>query len=77
MQAAITIKRDPKEVYQFWRDVAHLPSFMYNLESVTVIDDTRAHWIAHYEMFKHKRDNCEKVVFTLSSSVSPDSGGSR
>jgi uncharacterized membrane protein len=33
---SITIKREPAEVYQFWRDLTNLPRFMAHLESVEV-----------------------------------------
>ena len=43
---AVTINRSPAEIYQFWRRLENLPKFMDHLESVTVIDDKRSHWIA-------------------------------
>jgi uncharacterized membrane protein len=44
--AAITIRTSPDDAYRRWRDLSSLPSFMNHLESVTVIDDTRSHWVA-------------------------------
>jgi len=35
---SITIKRSPREVYAYWRELEHLPEFMTHLESVTVAD---------------------------------------
>jgi uncharacterized membrane protein len=46
LHAAITVKRSPKEVYGFWRNVSNLPRFMVHLQSVRVIDEWRSHWIA-------------------------------
>jgi uncharacterized membrane protein len=43
---AITIRRSPEEVYQFWRDFRNLPRFMSHLESVAVVDARRSHWTA-------------------------------
>jgi uncharacterized membrane protein len=43
---AITIGRPADEVYRFWRDFTHLPSFMSHLESVAVLDARRSHWTA-------------------------------
>jgi len=41
-----TIERTPWDLYQFWRNFENLPRFMEHLESVTVIDDRRSHWVA-------------------------------
>jgi uncharacterized membrane protein len=43
---SVTIKRSQAEVYQFWRDLGNLPTFMYHLENVTTTGDRRSHWIA-------------------------------
>jgi uncharacterized membrane protein len=44
--SSITVNRRPDEVYQFWRNLQNLPSFMAHLESVEVRDDRRSRWIA-------------------------------
>lgn len=36
----------PDRIYRFWRNFANLPRIMDYLESVTVQDDKRSHWIA-------------------------------
>jgi len=41
---AITIRRQPHEVYQFWRDFRKFPSFMSHVDSVAVMDDRHSHW---------------------------------
>jgi len=46
VRESIIINRSPEEVYQFWRDFENLPSFMYHLEFVKVIDRNRSHWVA-------------------------------
>ena len=42
----VTINKSPEELYAFWRDFTNLPKFMNHLESVTVQDDKRSHWVA-------------------------------
>jgi len=39
--------RPRAEVYQFWRQLERLPSFMIHLASVTNVSATRSHWKAH------------------------------
>lgn len=41
----VTINRPRDEIYAFWRDLANLPRFMENIESITVIDERRSHWV--------------------------------
>ena len=43
---SVTIGRPVPEVYAFWRDFNNLPQFMRHLESVTVLDERRSHWVA-------------------------------
>jgi uncharacterized membrane protein len=45
-RSAITVNASPATVYAEWRDLERLPTFMYHLESVTVTDDRRSHWVA-------------------------------
>lgn len=47
LRAAVTVQRSPQDVYNFWRDVENLPSFMYHLKSVTADADGRSHWVAN------------------------------
>ena len=41
----VTIDRPRQELYAFWRDFRNLPLFMENIQSVTVIDELRSHWV--------------------------------
>jgi uncharacterized membrane protein len=41
----VTIARPRAELYRFWRDLQNLATFMENIESIRVLDDTRSHWI--------------------------------
>jgi uncharacterized membrane protein len=42
---AVTINKPAAEVYAYFRDFSNLPSFMENIVSITVADDTRSHWV--------------------------------
>jgi uncharacterized membrane protein len=46
IEEAVIIGRPPEELFQFWRRLDNLPRFMDNLESVTVLDEGRSHWVA-------------------------------
>ncbi len=46
VERSVTINRPVVEVYRFWRNFENLPRFMDHLESVTVIDENRSHWVA-------------------------------
>lgn len=46
IETAIAIDKSPAEIYAFWRDFKNLSLFMKNLESVTVLDESRSHWVA-------------------------------
>jgi uncharacterized membrane protein len=41
---AITIRRQPQDVYRFWRDFRNFPSFVSHVGSVAVLDDRHSHW---------------------------------
>lgn len=45
LEYAVTINRSPEELYQFWRNLENLPTFMKQLESVRVLNDGRSHWV--------------------------------
>lgn len=46
VEKSVTVNRPAAEVYRFWRNFENLPRFMDHLESVTVIDENRSHWVA-------------------------------
>jgi uncharacterized membrane protein len=46
LTAVTTVYRSPQEVYDFWRGLERLPSFMHHLESVEWLDEKRTHWRA-------------------------------
>ena len=41
----VTINRPRAELYAFWRNFSNLAQFMENIESVTVLDERRSHWV--------------------------------
>jgi uncharacterized membrane protein len=41
----VSINRSRQELYDFWRDFRNLPLFMENIESVTILDGLRSHWV--------------------------------
>lgn len=43
---AITVRKPIAEVFAFWRDFTNFPRFMRHLESVTMLDERRSHWVA-------------------------------
>ena len=46
VEKSVIVNRPVREVYRFWRNFENLPRFMDHLEAVTVIDETRSHWVA-------------------------------
>ena len=46
IEQSIVIARPRDELFHFWRQLDNLPRFMDNLESVTVLDQRRSHWVA-------------------------------
>ena len=42
---AFLINRPADELYNFWRNFENLPSIMTHLQSVTVLDGGRSHWV--------------------------------
>ena len=45
VEVAFTIDKPRQELYAFWRDFTNLPKFMRHLQSVTVRDEKRSHWV--------------------------------
>lgn len=41
----MTIKRVPRDLYQFWRRVDNLPNVMSHVRSVEPINHYRSHWV--------------------------------
>jgi uncharacterized membrane protein len=46
LTATTTISRQPQDVYEFWRQLDNLPTFMAHLEEVRTTGEGRSHWRA-------------------------------
>jgi uncharacterized membrane protein len=46
VKKSVTLMKPRTEVYQFWRQLERLPSFMIHLQSVTAVSGKRSHWVA-------------------------------
>jgi uncharacterized membrane protein len=47
VEKTVTIQnKSPEELYLFWHDFENLPTFMKHLKAVTVVNETRSHWVA-------------------------------
>ena len=44
---SVTINRPADELYRYWRNFENLPLFMENVDSVTLLDDFRSHWVVN------------------------------
>ena len=58
---AMTINRSTEELYRFWRNFENLPRVMRHLESVTVQDERRSHWIVKGPADRHVEWDAEIV----------------
>ena len=45
VEQTVTIGLPPEAIYAFFRNFENLPRFMSHLQSVTVLDDKRSHWV--------------------------------
>jgi uncharacterized membrane protein len=43
---SLLVSRSPDDLYAEWSQLENLPRMMTHLKSVTVIDETRSHWVA-------------------------------
>jgi uncharacterized membrane protein len=46
IEESITVGKPPDQVYALWRRLENLPRFMSHIESVSVTDRDRSHWVA-------------------------------
>lgn len=46
VEKAVTIGLPPQQVYEFWRNLEHLPQFMKHLDSVQITGERTSHWKA-------------------------------
>jgi len=45
MSQAVTINRSPGDLFQFWRHLPNLASFMENVEQIELLDEQRSRWV--------------------------------
>jgi uncharacterized membrane protein len=45
VEKTLLIKRPAGEIFNFWRNLGNLPTFMQNVQSVHVLDNRRSHWV--------------------------------
>jgi uncharacterized membrane protein len=51
VEKTVTIQnKSPEELYTYWRNFENLPTFMNNLQSVRLVNETRSHWAAKSPM---------------------------
>jgi uncharacterized membrane protein len=46
LTGSTTIRKDPKEVYEYWRSLDNVPTFSAHVDEVVLQDDRRSHWKA-------------------------------
>lgn len=46
VEKTVTINRSVEELYNYWRNFEQLPGFMKHIQSITVVDLRRSHWVA-------------------------------
>jgi len=53
IEESIVIQAPREELFRFWRKLDNLPRFMRHLESVSVLDEDRSHWVARAPLGTH------------------------
>jgi uncharacterized membrane protein len=46
VERSVTIRKEPAELFAFWRDLSNLPQVLDHLESVADLGNGRSHWVA-------------------------------
>ena len=46
VERSVLVDRSAADLFRFWRNFTNLPRFMDNLETVTILDENRSHWVA-------------------------------
>jgi uncharacterized membrane protein len=47
IRKSMTVNRPASELYNYWRKLENLPSFMPHVKSVQVLDEKRSHWVVN------------------------------
>ena len=45
IEEAVTVNKPARELYDYWRDLTHMPEFMPHVERVDVEEGNRSHWV--------------------------------
>lgn len=61
VEKTVTINKSAEELYTFWHNFENLPHFMKHLQSVTVMDERRSHWVAKAPMGQNVEWDAEIV----------------
>jgi uncharacterized membrane protein len=46
VRKSVTVNRPIADVYAFWRNFENLPQFMRHIQSISVLENGRSHWVA-------------------------------
>lgn len=49
-ERTVTINQPAEALYSYWHDFEQLPAFMTHIQSITVVDQRRSHWVANAPM---------------------------
>lgn len=49
VKASTFINKNKEEVYEFWRHLENLPSFMDHIKEIHQVSDSRSHWVANLQ----------------------------
>lgn len=47
VEKSVTVQRPARELWEFWRNFDNLPRIMEHVESVSVVDPVRSHWVVN------------------------------
>src|SRR5207237_939274 len=61
IRETIAINRPRAELYAIWRDFGGLPAYLQDIESVTVENERRSHWVARLPAGRHVEWDSEIV----------------
>ncbi|XGV98549.1 MAG: SRPBCC family protein [Leptolyngbya sp. BL-A-14] len=50
VEKTVSINRSVEDLYAYWHNFEQLPTFMKHIQSITVIDPRRSHWVAKAPM---------------------------
>lgn len=75
LTATTSVRKPPPEVYQFWRELGNLPTFMAHLEEVRATGDRTSHWSASAPFGKNVEWDAEIIDETTGEKIAWRSTG--